>query len=998
MTQLPLSRRARRHLLAGIPALLLVLPAAAHAQARDVSAEGRTVVTNNQRSDGATVQGVIADPPVSLGAATLSDAEARIAGNAIVAEARVNDASASIASDAVPVDAWPARLTIIGDTVTAEAGALALGRQSLRRSSAIAVAPNSGYALGVGEARRSHVALEDNAQAASAHGNDHVATLSDIAGGGAAVVAVQRGDAASAVLAGLGGITSLSADTIEAGTFQLDDNRQQAAAIGNDADLSLDAAGPTQQSSNEGDATVVESGRDTAVHAGSAIVASQYWSGPATARIGSIGEAGGYLAVGESLAGSSLSADGDAVGAAAIANQAVSRLRSDAPVALGRGNIATSLTVQDAGGIVSANVIGGARSHALGPVDHSMVSVSDDAVGARANGNVSDTLLIGHAGAVAASSEGGASRAGSAWVDPDSHSGTTGSFAVHTEQHAGDTAIAASLARSGTDIGLDGDVVASHIVSSGNRQSAEAVANDARSMLDLRATDMTGSAVTSLVQSSDADASANAGSGDDLAGATIAPELGLHDTRLEIRDNLVSANTLANRGANALSVSAASMDRMGQPVPQAGGADGGAGVSAAAALSSVQKTGKFDLVPAIFSEIVGRFSVTGDGPTDGTVIEIDGNRQHAGATANAIDNSLVASGGMGSALFSSQYGAASVRAVSTMRAVSRGGLVDSAARIDGNVNQAVATVNDAVNRLEVDAAGSERGGRATLAADALGGATGVADGVLVNAQFAEGGVVASATTLLGGSAGDGSMGTIGPQASRLEVSDNIAAAQASGNQARNQAELESDGGIASSQMNIASVGAAATSTTVLGDGLSGRSILASDLSVSGNTSSALARGNVAENVVTGTSGPSDLAAVNGDRFEAHAEAPVSLVSFQTNYGAVSASLQGSVAAIPLNAGGVPVDASQIRLTGNAMSASAYGNGVANTVTPGTGRVAGVALVNAQINYGPVVARVTGPGAVMASGDTVRSTLSIANNSISASATGNLATNIVGIPR
>lgn len=1011
MTQHHLIRRARGKLLGSIPALLLVLPAAAFAQSADVISDGHTTVTSDQRTQSATVQGVIANPPATISTAILAASQVRLAGNSVSANAQANQAQSELAGDPSADIAWPVRVTTESDGVSGEAATLILGRQSMRGSNALAEALSSGYSLNIGEADASQATLEDNLQNASARGNDHFAALTDTTGSGAGIVTLQRGDAISTVQSKVGGATSLTVQNADDTAIRLDQNRQQSVANGNGADLSLRASSPFQTAGDSSKATTVLSGRDLGVRAGSAIVAQQYWSGAAISRIGVADAPAGFLSVAGTLSNSTASADANVLAAAAVANQTVTEHHTDAALLSPRGTVAMSLTVQDAGGPVLADVIGGIQSHVLGFVDRSTVSASSNDVSTSATGNAANTLLGGHAGVITPSAEGGGSMPGSAWISPDAMTGTSGTYTVHTEQHAEGASISGRVVRGSSNIDVDGPIHGAQIRANGNRQAADAVANDATSLLDLDASSFGGSAAASLVQSNDSDVGAFVGGGDDFGGATIAPAGRIQDSRIDIRDNLVETLSVGNRGTNDLNLSAADLAPAtnvigrGLSGSRAGSVDNGYGVAATAALSSVQKTGQLGDVPSISSEIQGRFSVTGDGATDGTAIEIGGNRQRAEAMANSVSNGLRLSAanrdGAGTALYASQYGEATVRAVSSMRIVAHGALENSASTIAGNSNLAVATMNDATSRLEADATGTGGGGLAVLRADPLGEATGEADDILVNTQFATGSVTAAATTMLAGSGGSASLGATGPTQSRFEISGNLTGAQATGNQAVNTAVLNANasGGIASSQMNVASATASASAPALFDVPAVNRTILGSDLTVSDNVSSALARGNVAENRVTvDRLSSSGAASVEVGRFQTSVEAPVALVSVQSSYGAISASAGGPFAGIPLNGGGVPVDSSRIAVSGNQVSAAAYGNGVTNTIVPPSGSMAGVALVNAQTNYGPITARVTAPTAGINLGAVVGSGLGIVNNTVSASATGNLATNVVGILR
>ncbi|MDB5583425.1 MAG: hypothetical protein JWR80_8601 [Bradyrhizobium sp.] len=1007
MTQHPFVRRSRRQLLGSIPALLLVLPGAAFAQSSDITSAGRTAVTNDQRTQSAPIQGTLSNPPATIDAATLSAAQARLAGNSISAKAQANDANSTLVGDFAADLPWPARVEIEDDGVSAEAAALIASRQSMRGTHVSVDAPSAGYALAIGMAATSEATVDGNTQSAAARGNDHTGTLTDGAGLGAGIVAVQRGDATSTVRSDLGGATTLTVQRADDSTLNLDSNRQQSVASGNGAALTLDVTNPTRTAGDDPDATRVIAGGDASVSAGSVIATQQTWSGSAKARIGTVAAPAGFSSLAGTLTDSTATAHANVLAAAAVANQAVTNHSVGATAADGTGAIATSLTVQDADGPVAAGIIGGTTMSVAGAIDHSSLSASDNQADAHATGNSSDALLDGHD--ILSTSRG----PGSVWVSPDAKTGTSGSYTLHTEQKSSGDSIAATVAQGASNLTVDGIVDTSRITVTGNSQAADAVANDAKSQLDLDATAFGGSAVVGLFQANDANVRSAVGELDNRAGATIAPRARLQDSSLEIRDNVLAAQSIGNRGTNVVNASAADLSSMpevvgrglfGAPAARVGSLDNGSGVSASVALGSFQKTGELGADPIISSEILGQFAVTGDAGTDGTWIDISGNRQRAESTANTVDNSLRLTAavreGAGAALYASQYGEATVSATSYMKVVAHGALENSASNIAGNTNIALATMNDAANRLDIDVAGTGNAGAALLDADPLGGATGEGEDLLVSTQFATGSVVANAFTRLATFPGDRSLGAWGPTDSRIAIAGNVTGAQATANQAVNQAVLNSIGGsgLANSQMSLASVSASASTPTTVGVASVGGTILASDLSVSDNVTSALARGNVAENSMTlDRFGAATPASVDVDRFETSVEAPVALVNVQANYGAISATADGAMSRMPLNAG-VPVESSRISVSGNAMSATAYGNGAANTIVPSMGGAMGVALVSQQTNYGPVTARVIAPAATVSPGDVVRSSLRIVNNSVSAWATGNFVTNSIGTLR
>ena len=134
------------------------------------------------------------------------------------------------------------------------------------------------------------------------------------------------------------------------------------------------------------------------------------------------------------------------------------------------------------------------------------------------------------------------------------------------------------------------------------------------------------------------------------------------------------------------------------------------------------------------------------------------------------------------------------------------------------------------------------------------------------------------------------------------------------------------------------------------------------------------------------------------RFDATVGAAGALLNSQANYGAVAATASNSGYAVPLNASGT-VDASSVRVTGNSVSAAAYGNVASNTVSVSSfGALPTASLANVQANYGPVTAQAIGAGYRIASGPLSASVLGITGNSLAAMAVGNQASSAIASPR
>ena len=113
-----------------------------------------------------------------------------------------------------------------------------------------------------------------------------------------------------------------------------------------------------------------------------------------------------------------------------------------------------------------------------------------------------------------------------------------------------------------------------------------------------------------------------------------------------------------------------------------------------------------------------------------------------------------------------------------------------------------------------------------------------------------------------------------------------------------------------------------------------------------------------------------------------------LVSDQTNHGSVAALVSVSGVQVPLNR----IDAASVTLSGNRLSATAFGNGAANEVAL-PGAAGGVSLVTRQTNHAPIVAQVAGGSGDVAMDAVRNATIMIGTNQAIATATGNAATNL-----
>jgi hypothetical protein len=250
----------------------------------------------------------------------------------------------------------------------------------------------------------------------------------------------------------------------------------------------------------------------------------------------------------------------------------------------------------------------------------------------------------------------------------------------------------------------------------------------------------------------------------------------------------------------------------------------------------------------------------------------------------------------------------------------------------------------------------------------------------------------------------------------VTVSGNSTMAEASANRAVNVANVSAGSslgaaaGVTNSQISDTEVASSATTTagiTLAGDFDGPAALNGGSITVGGNSTTALARGNAATNALnyaaganygTGTDNPaySSLAASDVDGF---AVARAAVLNAQANSGPVSASSVDATYGAALNSdGGFAVTNGTVGVIGNSVSAAAYGNTATNSLTLAslnTGQPT-AAVGNYQINSGPVTASVTtvtygiGTGLGGVSG----SALSVSGNQVTATAVGNSATTTI----
>ncbi|MDH7972506.1 hypothetical protein QH494_09950 [Sphingomonas sp. AR_OL41] len=1042
MTPFSSHRRSTRHHLLGsagaaLVTMLAVMPAQAQV-AGTQAASPRLVVTDQLNrtapvisNAGVTVVQTVLSAPVQESAATVS-------GNTISAAARGNQASDSLAPD------LSAAISAVGPTsLSAGTAGLVASSDSLIASSQrnlgsdvqglMIDAPR--ISLDSSDVTSSRLGVSDNILEAIGVGNDlgNSLTLSGPGSASGGIVALQKVDAASQIAGRSYGATALTARTVGASDLSLTGNLLRAIGNGNAVDNALTARAVNIAASggDVGAATVPTSGSgDPTVTAAYAVLSNQQSDADIKARTGDIDSSPSFdVAVAGAVDKSSIANDANGAVAASYGNQSANALvleaTSIASDTSDPGTLANVTGVQRIGvSPVTAISSGGSRTHVLGDVTASALSTSRNSIRTQAIGN----LASGNALTLTATRLDAPGRdvltdgaAGLAVVSPDGIASATAPVSVLNVQDFGHGMVRALQIDSPVQLLAEGNISNSTVNSDDNIATGTATGNSATNSATLDATSLRTAANVGSLQAGDGSVTVAMGSPSSRVGALIMPQGLMTDSSLSVSGNTSTGTAIGSTAANSLTVTANDIvNAGGHDKAKAGSLGAGYGAAADFALANNQKLGEPSIegssTAQIAAAVYGRFGLADAGATtDHSSLTVDGNTQRANALGNtavdrlAVSATRIAAGddiAAGSALSSSQYGQANVSAVSDLDLEMRGNLVASSASLSNNTNQALAAVNDVDNGLTIDAVAidSATGSDVLAGVGSLGSARIVGDHVLASTQFATGTATAVARTSLANGASSSGLDT-----SSFTIADNVTGADASANRAINAVSVtagatgNADAGLANSQMSDTAVTSTAVTDAAYGVGVSpGYTVRDSSIKIGGNSTSALARGNVADNRLTlsGTAnGSLQLPTAQLGRFETVASAAATLLNGQSNYGAVTASAVTTGYGVPLNLASTPFSLSSVGVANNTVSANAYGNAASNQLTvSSTGRLPTAAVVNVQANYGPVTAQVIGANYRVVSGPMTAGSMSIAGNLLTASAVGNQATNAIATPR
>ncbi len=502
-------------------------------------------------------------------------------------------------------------------------------------------------------------------------------------------------------------------------------------------------------------------------------------------------------------------------------------------------------------------------------------------------------------------------------------------------------------------------------------------------------------------------------------GATTVISGDLTNSSVAVNGNSALGSSVNNSAANTLAVSATSLSGTGTN-DRAYIAQG-----TTEADNSLTNLQSLDSGSSSATNVYAGFAVNQfNGDVTDSKLSVANNTQFAESLGNSATNKLSSTAtdvGAGiaptAALFNRQDANTAITSGSTLTANATASSTGSSIAISGNSNTALGVVNNGSNTLTVS--GTDIANR--------GGATGYASSIqvqgdyaLANVQNASGSVQSTANTALANTEYDPTNATAnatkGVKDGSVALNGNATTAEGSGNRVANLlsvAATATNGASAVlgySQDNAAGVTSAAQTTVNyrLQPSTEVASADASTVSIDGNSTTALARGNTANNTLnyaagahyTGTNAPAQ--ATTGVLADAQAD----LANVQTNSGAIAASSTSSTYAMVLNAGPNPVQGadtaavlnSSASVSGNSTAALAYGNSAVNSLTMATFAqgVPSSAVSSYQTNSGSVSATAATAGYnATFSGAVTNSAIRNIGNSATAQAVGNSSISTIG---
>lgn len=1015
--------RSRRHLLGSTGTALAVMLAATAApgQVATVQATGGRAVAHQQATPVGVTQAASDGGAATVIAGPIDRTTFASRDNVRTAGATSNQAALKIGPDTGSGGTFSGstKLTVSASGVSAAGGSVIASRQDMGGATSRATSTGASIGLDAGAASDSTIAISGNTADVTATGNDasaDIALVDGSAGNGGGIATMQT-TSGSNVLASAHDRLGLATGPVTGSALAIGGNLVRAVATSNSMSNSLSTATTgTEVPTTPGYASVIifDDAGSAALTGALGILSDQVAGGSVRAATGNGAPA--YQSVLDgSVAGSTVSTDGNMLVAAGYGNMSANALDMEA-TSIGRapggegassGAVATVTGLQRIadGTTIAAATAGGAATDVTGDVTDSTLSVSRNVGRTIAAGNVAsgNTLSVSAATIMAQAGSGGVDRLGSVVVGSGG-ARVNASFGIQNVQDYGDAAITATRTGTAAALTTDGSVSGSAVRADGNTELVGATGNDAANKAKVEAASVQATVAINSLQSGEGNVTATLGAADRRGGALIAAAGPIQGSHLSVSGNDMTGTAIGQNATNSLTVSAGTV---ADATDGAGGSSGAfpgstQGAAGTFALASNQKLGQpsfgATMTPTISSTLLGAFGVTGTAPLSASSISVDDNKQRANALGNSAVNRMAVSAASthgegsspGTALYASQFGQAQISASSDVLLALPDEQMSSSASLSRNANVALAVVNDVDNGVSVTGLAREVDSRGTVGTDETSVPRATGDVAVTNQQVAWGSADAVATThIAAGGAFDGT---------RLSAADNVTSAEAAGNRALNSATATTGTGatsigLANKQANYFAT-VSATATTEMMSSRAGSASIGSDMSFAGNTVSALARGNSVVNELTLAGGSSPMPASAGTTPPTlSATGTAALLNTQVNYGAVLAT---AAFMTPLN-GQDAVRSSSISQSGNTVLASAYGNAVTTTVATAPGSAPSASLVSYQANYATVNAQATG-SAYRVAGPMTGSSFAVAGNQLSAIATGNQARNMIGLPR
>lgn len=1023
-------RPSSRHLFLGSAFTALSVSLAAPALAvppssSQIDARGAQHIANKQSKTDAAIEASATNPVIE---AIIEPTQASItlSGNSASATATANRQSNTLASDSLhpPTVSIDTHLATNGDRLTAYAPVVIAAQQTADDAPVRADADFTYIGMIADDVVESSLATIDNRQEALAASNDAASTISlsgNNGGTGAGIASRQSISAGSDVSASMAGVSRIVTQEMVRSDVAMDGNLQRAIATGNGATnaLSTDVLS-IEDAASYGTPSTVRPYGGAEVNAAYAILSDQHSGGDVSATAD-----GGFRTVAaDSVVDSSVSADRNALAAAAYGNESgnSAALTANSIDTGYRGGASANVTnVQTADGAVAAETYGGTTIKLLSDLLGSSVSAAGNRIQSIATANRADgNLLAVRATSITAADgyqggeEDGPEYVGTARLTPFGEMTVTAPFSVQNAQSF-NAPVSASMSESSTRVKARAAIVDSIVAVQDNDARVAASGNSGTNGLLLDANSIATAADLNSSQTGHGDVRATVGHAYDRAGVRIDARDDVVDSSLTVAGNDTQGTAIANDVVNSIGV-------VGNKVANASGhTDAVAGLpyddlvaSADYALANFQGVGAGNShsegegggVPQISSQVAGGITARGDSVIRSS-IAIEGNSQTATALANLASNDLSIEAtslgsdmdtAPGSALSSTQVGVADLWATSDLKIGATGHVVDGSIAVSNNRNVALAHMNDAANQANIGAVqiGTLSGTDAELFTDP--GMPGLATGdqVLANSQFANGSVTATALTVAGNPDENAVLSR-----SSYTITGNGTMAEAVANQAISGLSIsaasasEASAGLVNTQESHA--GVLAGSVTQFG--FVGTAMSDAQALVDGNTTSALARGNAASNslILAGTPAFGWTSASASLTGSGTASAAAALANGQMNTGDITAISENTDYEVALNC--IGVEGSELVLNGNSVSASAFGNNATNGIMLASlGRLPTATVASIQTNSGQITAQASGATFKAVPGTLTASRLNISGNNISASAVGNSAVTSIASSR